>query len=424
MARSRKIKTLLDNSKLNANLSLSNEFPDWLQDFKKKSLAMFLEHNIPTVADSEWEYTRIDSLLKLLFNRDSLNNSDSKKLSDEDMISDNDAICIHFHNGQYFISSDLPNHIKIFSKTDDKDIFRNLFKPDNDHQSSFLSNMNSLIFSDTLLIKTLQNQKVDTEIHIINHSHENSIIAPRLHVHLAENSALKIFEHVKSSTQSIISHLMRIYCESNSNLEIYKLVEQQKDSHFLSKHSVQIAENSKVDFFSWDFGGNTSTTNTHAELDGKQSVFNYSALFTPSDDHHSGNKLKIEHKANKTKSRIKIRGVLDDQSKGVFFGKIKVNENVSGTSALMENKNLLLSDKATISTKPILEIYNDDTECSHSATSGSIDEEKLFYIQSRGIPEKQAKQYLIGSFVKELINDITNVKIKALLENNLRYINN
>ena len=196
MAHSRKIKTLLDNSKLNANLSLSNEFPDWLQDFKKKSLAMFLEHNIPTVADSEWEYTRIDSLLKLLFNRDSLNNSDSKKLSDEDMISDNDAICIHFHNGQYFISSDLPNHIKIFSKTDDKDIFRNLFKPDNDHQSSFLSNMNSLIFSDTLLIKTLQNQKVDTEIHIINHSHENSIIAPVI------CSSLKSFSSIPCSSNS------------------------------------------------------------------------------------------------------------------------------------------------------------------------------------------------------------------------------
>ena len=85
-----------------------------------------------------------------------------------------------------------------------------LFELDNQQQSSFLSDMNSIIFSDTLFIKTLQNQKVDTEIHIINHSHHESIIAPRLHVHVAENSALKIFEHVKTSTQSVISHFMTI----------------------------------------------------------------------------------------------------------------------------------------------------------------------------------------------------------------------
>jgi Fe-S cluster assembly protein SufD len=183
-----------------------------------------------------------------------------------------------------------------------------------------------------------------------------------------------------------------------------------------------MAENSKVDFFAWDFGGQTSATNTLAELNGQKSEFNYSALFTPSDDHHSGNQLRIEHKDNKTKSRIKVRGVLNDESKGVFYGKVKVKENVLGTSALMENKNLLISDDATISTTPILEIYNDDTECSHSATSGSIDEEKLFYIQSRGISKIDAKQYLIGSFIKELINEITNIKIKTLLQNNFNYI--
>jgi len=424
MVNSKKIKSLFDNSKLDLNLSLSSEFPVWFQDFKQKSLDRFKEHNIPSVTDNEWEYTKIDSLLELLFNREVLNRIDPKELPDKSIESDKDAICIHFHNGQYFASSDLPNHIKIFSKTHDKDIFKNLFKSDINPQRSFLSDMNSIIFSDTLLIKTLQNQKVDTEIHIINHSHYDSIIAPRVHIHVAENSSLKIFEHVKSSTQSVISHLMTIFCEADSNLEFYKLIEQQKDTHFLSTQTAQMAENSKVNCFSWDFGAKTSTTNTLAELDGKKSEFHYSALFTPSHDHHSGNQLRVEHKANKTKSRIKIRGVLNDQSKGVFFGKIKVNEDVLGTSAFMENKNLLISDDATISTQPILEIYNDDTECSHSATSGSIDEEKLFYIQSRGIPEIAAKQYLIGSFIKELINEITSIKIKTLLQNNFQYIDN
>ena len=422
MVNSRKIKSLFDDSKLDLNLSSSTKLPDWFQDFKQKSFDRFMEHNIPSVTDNEWEYTKIDSLLELLFNRETLNNIDSKELSNNDIEPDNDVIYIHFHNGEYSTLSDLPDHIKIFSKTEDKDIFKALFEPGNHQQTSFLSDINSIIFSDTLFIKTLQNQKIDTEIHIINHSHHDSIIAPRLHIHLAENSALKIFEHVKPSTKSIISHLMTIFCETGSHLEFYKLIEQQRGAHFLSKHNAQMAENSKVDFFAWDFGGQTSATNTLAELNGQKSEFNYSALFTPSDDHHSGNQLRIEHKDNKTKSRIKVRGVLNDESKGVFYGKVKVKENVLGTSALMENKNLLISDDATISTTPILEIYNDDTECSHSATSGSIDEEKLFYIQSRGISKIDAKQYLIGSFIKELINEITNIKIKTLLQNNFKYI--
>ena len=110
MVNSRKIKSLFDNSKLDLNLLSSVEFPEWFQDFKQKSLHQFMEQTIPSVADSEWEYTKIDSLLELLFNRQTLNTGDSKELLDKDIVSDNDAIYIHFHNGQYFTSSDLPDH--------------------------------------------------------------------------------------------------------------------------------------------------------------------------------------------------------------------------------------------------------------------------------------------------------------------------
>ena len=145
---------------------------------------------------------------------------------------------------------------------------------------------------------------------------------------------------------------------------------------------------------------------------GKKSEISYSALFTPNNDLHSGNQIKINHEASDTKSNIKVRGVLQDQSNGVFYGKIKVNENVIKTSAFMENKNLLLSDDASISSKPILEIYNDDTECSHSATSGSIDKEKLFYLKTRGIDEVEAKSFLINSFIEEISGEIRNKKIQ------------
>ena len=82
----------------------------------------------------------------------------------------------------------------------------------------------------------------------------------------------------------------------------------------------------------------------------------------------------------------------------------------------MENKNLLLSDDASISSKPILEIYNDDTECSHSASSGSIDKEKLFYLKTRGIDEVEAKSFLVNSFIEEISGEITNKKIQDVFK--------
>jgi len=422
MADQEKIKNLFSFEKITSIISGKPDYPDWFDEFKRLSTENLMDQNLPSIKDSEWESTKINSLTKKLFNDDFNASNRVNDLIVGDIKKDPNKITISFSNGIYTSSEELPNHIKILSHIKDKDQFRDLLDIKKENNSSFSSTLNSIILSDLLLIETSSNQKVDSLIHIVNHASNQSNLAPRIEIRAESNSSVKILEEVKTSNDSIMNHVLRVNCQKNANIEFYKVIERQENSHYLGTQDIEASENARIKFFLWDFGGDTSKTVTDAKLLGKKSEINYCALFTPNKYLHSGNQIKINHEASHTKSKIKVRGVLNDHSSGVFYGKIKVKESVTKTSAFMENKNLLLSDDASISSKPILEIYNDDTECSHSATSGSIDKEKLFYLKTRGIDEVEAKSFLINSFIEEISGEITNKKIqdvfkKYLLEN-------
>ena len=416
MADQEKIKNLFSFEKIASITSGKPDYPDWFDEFKRLSTKNLMDQNLPSIKDSEWESTKINSLTKKLFNDDFNFSHSANDLIVGDTKKDPNKITISFSNGIYMCSEELPSHIKILSHIKDKDKFRDLLDIKKENNSSFSSTLNSIILSDLLLIETSSNQKVDTLIHIINHASNQANLAPRIEIRAATNSSVKILEEVRTSNDSIMNHVLRVSCQKNANIEFYKVIQRQENSHYLGTQDIEASENARIKFFLWDFGGDTSKTVTDTKLLGKKSEINYSALFTPNKYLHSGNQIKINHEASHTKSKIKVRGVLNDHSSGVFYGKIKVKESVTKTSAFMENKNLLLSDDASISSKPILEIYNDDTECSHSATSGSIDKEKLFYLKTRGIDEVEAKSFLVNSFIEEISGEITNKKIQDVFK--------
>ena len=416
MADQEKIKNLFSFEKIASITSGKPDYPDWFDEFKRLSTKNLMDQNLPSIKDSEWESTKINSLTKKLFNDDFNFSHSANDLIVGDTKKDPNKITISFSNGIYMCSEELPSHIKILSHIKDKDKFRDLLDIKKENNSSFSSTLNSIILSDLLLIETSSNQKVDTLIHIINHASNEANLAPRIEIRAATNSSVKILEEVRTSNDSIMNHVLRVNCQKNANIEFYKVIQRQENSHYLGTQDIEASENARIKFFLWDFGGDTSKTVTDTKLLGKKSEINYSALFTPNKHLHSGNQIKINHEASHTKSKIKVRGVLNDHSSGVFYGKIKVKESVTKTSAFMENKNLLLSDDASISSKPILEIYNDDTECSHSATSGSIDKEKLFYLKTRGIDEVEAKNFLVNSFIEEISGEITNKKIQDVFK--------
>ncbi len=152
--------------------------------------------------------------------------------------------------------------------------------------------------------------------------------------------------------------------------------------------------------------------NLNIKIIGERAEANMYGLYQLNNRSHCDNHTSVDHTVPNTESNQLYKGLLDGKSSGVFNGKIFVREDAQKTNAFQSNKNLMLSEKASVDTKPQLEIWADDVKCSHGATIGRLDEEPLFYLRARGIPEKQARALLLTAFAAEVANFIPNPKLK------------
>jgi len=310
----------------------------------------------------------------------------------------------------------LPPYIKTLCNSDDQVNFETLLNIDDKKIHSPFTDLNTLLLSDALIIETLKNQKIDAIIHIIICSDIEQNISPRLLIKLRENSSIRIFEHCLTSNSCVINSLTEINCEKNSQLDYFKIIDEQENGYHLNLSNIRLAKSSAFNLFSWDSGAKISRNNINVDLIEENASVNLNNLFSPNEKLHIDNQLKIKHIGEKCESSLDYRGILKDQSTGVFGGTVYVDQGAANTQSNMANRNLLLSDHARINTKPVLEIYNEDVQCTHSATSGHLDEEKLFYIQSRGICESDAMNILIQSFASELVEKIKNSQMKRIFQ--------
>ena len=144
-----------------------------------------------------------------------------------------------------------------------------------------------------------------------------------------------------------------------------------------------------------------------------------SASFLNKSDHQEI-KTKMNHVAPSCKSYQKVKNVLDSDGKGVYQGKIYVKDIAQKTNAYQLSKALLLSDSSEFNSKPELEIYADDVKCSHGATSGSVDEDSIYYLMSRGLNRKEAVRLLIDGFLNEVVDMIKSNSVKKLVKSKLQ----
>ncbi len=388
----------------------------WLEELKVKTLIDLKEKAIPSKKDEKWQYTNIEPCIKKsleLFVKK--NDRKKSKKSNNPLIEKNNDkdIIIYYHNGYFFSQQNLPNYIKTLSTSEEPETFKSLL----DRKSSnLISDLNILMLSDVLVIETLKNQKIDDIIHIVICSDNEKNINPRFIFKLQENSSITIFQHQLASHDSVTNGLSDINCGDHSSLELYKIIDENDNGYQIDTQNITLAKNSRLNLFTLDLGAEISRTNINANLVEKNASINIHALFSSRNKLHIDNQIMIKHIAEECRSSMNYRGIMQDNSTGVFGGTVYVDKNAIKTQSDMTNRNLLLSDNARINSKPVLEIYNDDVQCSHSATSGHLDYDKLFYIQSRGVCEKEARDILIQSFSDEFINKITNRKIRNVFQ--------
>ena len=388
--------------------------PDWMIKEKEAAFDQYSEIGLAITKTPTWKDTDLKKMLTDFFNKDFENELPSFSDYETDSSIDH-SLKIFAYGGKYYINEESPNYLKILSNSFsecDSGIF-NTTEESSDQYLPLL--LNNIVCKDELSIKTNTNQHVDELIHIVHLPHENMNVAPRLNIELSENSSIKILEEFHPTSHSIINNQVDIKCQNDSALEFYRVNHSHNGSHQIDSRFCHLEENSEMKLFTLDFGAEMSKTFNSISLIGERSISSCNTLFLPSGEKSSHHNVLMDHLADQTNSSVNFRGVMSDQSSGSFFGKVRVKKERKQTTAFMQNKNLLLSDDAKISTVPILEIYNDDTECSHSATSGSLDKEKLFYLKSRGINESEAKDFLIKSFIDEITNQIKRKRVREYI---------
>ena len=387
----------------------------WLEELKVKTLIDLKERAMPSKKDEKWQYTDIEPYIEKCFELFAKRNVHKKSKKSKPLIEKNNDkdIIIYYHNGYFFSQQNLPNYIKTLSTSEEPETFKSLL----DRKSSnLISDLNILMLSDVLVIETLKNQKIDDIIHIVICSDNEKNINPRFIFKLQENSSITIFQHQLASHDSVTNGLSDINCGDHSSLELYKIIDENDNGYQIDTQNITLAKNSRLNLFTLDLGAEISRTNINANLVEKNASINIHALFSSRNKLHIDNQIMIKHIAEECRSSMNYRGIMQDNSTGVFGGTVYVDKNAIKTQSDMTNRNLLLSDNARINSKPVLEIYNDDVQCSHSATSGHLDYDKLFYIQSRGVCEKEARDILIQSFSDEFINKITNRRIRNVFQ--------
>jgi Fe-S cluster assembly protein SufD len=274
----------------------------------------------------------------------------------------------------------------------------------------------NLAFADLKVIRIAKDTSNAEPIELSFAADDNSAIFPHILVIAQAGSRATIVESYDSIAKSFTNTAIQIIVEDNANLTHYRVQRDSSEAFHYGVTEVSVGRGSSYDSTNINLGGRLSRHDIDVKFTAEGGEAWVDGLYMLGGSQHHDTHSIIDHTVPNCKSHQNYKGVLNDNSRGVFNGKVFVRENAHGTDAQQSNKNLLLSNDARVDTKPQLEIFNDDVKCSHGATVGQLEEEELFYLLTRGLPETLAKNLLTYGFAEEVINKIGIEEIKADLD--------
>jgi Fe-S cluster assembly protein SufD len=393
--------------------------PAWLASSRQSALARFSETGLPTVKDEDWRFTNLAPLASLSF--DPISRPMRGHLSRETLarlpFSRLDGSRLVFVNGHFFpeLSSIAEQNVKIMGLADALAsepalVERHLFQLAKKNATPFAS-LNAALFQDGAFIHIPAGRKVAGPVHVFYISipdASSEAVYPRSLI-IMENETEATFTESYLSVghaRYLTSSVTELIVGDNATVEYLKFQDESAESFHLGTLAVSAGRDSHVRLHSMAFGGKLSRTNIQATLAGEGAECVLNGLYLVRDEQLADHYMIVDHAVPHGTSHEYFNGILAAKSRGVFHGRIIVRPGAQKTDAKQTNKNLLLSDDATVDTKPQLEIYADDVKCTHGATVGQLSEEAIFYLRSRGIPLEKARQMLIYAFAGEIIDRI------------------
>ena len=382
------------------------------------------DFQIPNKKIETWKYTDLQKFFEKN-NFEPLINPDETKTEpvsiDSNILNniffDPEVNFVIFENGCLKKINIKSNDLEIESL--DNKLENKVFNKKNFTRNDSLLDINSAFLNDNLVIKVKKNIKLKEPISIFyyNCEQEKYLINNRINIILEENAEAEINEIFFSNNKSIYWNNVHNYIclKKNSKLEHYKVQLESKNAVHSSSSSIDCENSSIYNNFIFSVGGNMSRIEVISSINAADIDFNIKGLYLAKTNQHHDITTLMQHKHPESKSNQHIKGILQEDSSGVFQGKVVVSQDAQKTDAFQFNQNLLLSENAEVNVKPELEIYADDVKCSHGATTGELDEQMLFYLRSRGLNKEEAKKILIEGFVNELFENVANKELKKKL---------
>jgi Fe-S cluster assembly protein SufD len=395
----------------------TSSFSEKDAELKKIFLNKFIAKGFPSRKFENWKFSDMSQIIQKNIGELSFYNdySLSNKIDTSVFIDELEHNKIVFINGRVekidFAFED-KNKIEINESTKPKDKLEN---------NNSLIDLNNAFIDKNYKILVKENYSFNKPL-IVYHTSNNKIksknINLRLEFELEKNSSLKLVDFFKdTSEKNFINIFYNFDLKKDAILKNYKIDKIQNNNIKYSFNNINQDENSVSETFILSAGSNFLKNEINCNLNGKYSSAFVNGIFSLTDNQHHEIRTTINHLTENTKSYQLIKSVLGKDSKAVYQGKILVNSIAQKTDGYQLSKALLLNETSEFNAKPELEIYADDVKCSHGSASGSLDENSIFYLMSRGLSHKQSKELLINGFVLEVIEKITDNEIKNLVKN-------
>ncbi len=279
--------------------------------------------------------------------------------------------------------------------------------------------MNSAFAQDGFFLYVPENIKIDFPVLVTQNYNIDSyqLINNRNIIVLEDDASCEIvqIESSEVGNKAFANNITESFLGQNAQLTINKLQKYLGNTIVIESSFTKQKSGSNYSCNIATIGGNKLRNDIHVKLEGTNCFANINGGFVLDENNEVDNNVYIDHATPDCDSNQNFKGILDGKSKGAFTGYVLVRQDSQRTNAYQSNNNIVLSEKANISTNPFLEIYADDVKCSHGASIGRLDQNAMFYLRARGLSEEKSKELLLSAFAMEVFKDVTNTKFKEVV---------
>ncbi len=390
-----------------------------LHPYRKDAFSQLTKEGFPNKKWEEWRFTNLSKIIKGGY-RISESNDAPKQDDVLDTYNLDKIDTIVIYNGHYIKDlSSAPEGIKLLNGEEYLSQNNNKFECINNSPFDLL---NTAFVDSGINIVVEKNKNIKNPIRIlfIANGEDSIMVNPRLHLDIDNSSNLTFIEHHVGDAKSFFQNQsIFITAKDNASVEHIRIQSNSENTQNIFNLNINQSKDSNYNFYQYIDGGELTRTNLSVNLNGQNAKCNINSLSISNDKQHVDNNIVVNHNNPNTFSSQFVKSILFDSSSGVFNGRAVVKEDAQKIIAHQTNKNLLLSNTAKMNSNPQLEIYADDVKCSHGSTTGEIDDDSLFYIQSRGIPKSEAVKLIVNGFANEAIKDIPNQEVFLFLQNRI-----